>query len=55
MDVLASAAVLEAMDISAGDSGGMAAGAADGNVEHTNTLKAATDMSAVGKENEEVR
>ena len=55
MDVLASAAVLEAMDISAGDSGGMAAGAADGNVEHTNTLKAAIDMSAVGKENEEVR
>ena len=38
MDVLASAAVLEAVDISTESSGGMAAGAAGGNVEHADML-----------------
>ena len=47
MDVLASAAVLEAMDISAEHSGGMAAGAPDGNVEHAAALTAAARWSAV--------
>jgi hypothetical protein len=55
MDVLASAAMLEGMDISTASSGGMAAGAADGNLEHTDMLMAAVDVSMVGKENEEVR
>ena len=49
MDVLASAAVLEAMDISAENSDGTAAGAPDGNVEHTNTMKATTNVSTVEK------
>ena len=49
MDVLASAAVLEAMDISAENSGGMAAGAADGNAEHADMVKAAANLSNHGK------
>ena len=55
MDVLASAAVLEAMDISAEISGGMAAGAPDGNLEHADALTAAANVSTVNKENEAVR
>jgi hypothetical protein len=55
MDVLASAAILEAMDISATDSGGMEAGAPDGNVEHANMLCAAANVSTMEKDNEAVR
>ena len=55
MDVLASVAVLEAMDISAESGGGMAAGAADGNTEHADMLKAAANLSTMEKENEAVR
>ena len=55
MDVLASAAILEIMDISADNSGGMAAGAAYGNVEHANMIKAAANVFTVEKENEAVR
>ena len=55
MDVLASAAMLEGMDICSAGSGGMAAAATDGNLEHIDMLKAAVDVSMVEKENEEVR
>ena len=55
MDVLASAAVLEAMDISAESSGGMAAGAPYSNVEHADMLKAAANLSTMEKENVAVR
>ena len=55
MDVLASAAVLEVMDISAESSGGMAAGAADGNAEHADMLNAAANLSTMEKESEAVR
>ena len=55
MDVLASAAIFEAMDISAADSSGTAAGAADGNAEPIDMLKAAADVVMADKENIEVR
>ena len=55
MDVLASAAILEIIDISADNSGGMAAGAAYVNVEHANMIKVQPTSSMVEKENEAVR
>ena len=55
MDVLASAAILEVMDISIEDSGGTAAGEPNGNVDGTGSMKAHSEVTSVDKENEEVR
>ena len=55
MDVLASAVILEAMDISIDGGGGMAAGAADGKAESEDTAKADSDVSIKDKENNSVR
>ena len=55
MDVLASAAIFEAMDINASDGGGTASGAADGNAQPIDMLKAAADVIMLDKENKEVR
>ena len=55
MDVLASAAILEVMDISIEDSGGTAAGEPTGNVDGTGSMKAHSEVTSVDKENEEVR
>jgi hypothetical protein len=55
MDVLADAAMFEAMDVSATDGGGMAAGASNVNVDSAGVEMAAVDVSTVDKENTEVR